>query len=183
LPPVRFPDPHSRAFDASKRQAAVIATLPAQLKQTATLTLSAWYLTKGIEAGGKGGEVISLGNNQLLRVLPTGFEISKRVKKGTGFEYVRCLSAPARTDQLDGKWHHLAAVIDPANFRIFFDGVQVCTAASADPMGYDVGGGFTVGRHGDQQDNYDFDGNLDDVRVYGRALSTAEIMALAAGGI
>ena len=181
LPPVKFPDPHSRLFDASKRQAAVITALPALLKPAA-LTISVWYLSKGIEAGGKGAELVSLGNNQLLRLLPTGFEVSKRIKKGNAFEYVRCFSMPARTDHLDGKWHHLASVVDAANFRIFFDGAQVCTAASADPMGYDIAGTFAAGQHGNLGDVYDLDGNLDDVRVYGRALSTEEIMALAAGG-
>jgi hypothetical protein len=183
VPPVKFADPLSRAFDASKRQGVVIAALPAQLKVTAALTLSVWYQSKGIPTTDKGAELISLGNNQLLRLLPTGFEVSKRIKKGGGFEYVRCFSAPARTDHLDGKWHHLASVVDAANFRIFFDGAEVCSAPSADPMGYDMGGSFTAGRHGDNEDKYDLDGNLDEVRVYGRALSTAEIMALAAGGI
>jgi hypothetical protein len=182
LPPLKFTNPHSRAFEAAKRQAAVIAVLPAQLKPAA-LTLSVWYQSKGIPAGKKGAELISLGNNQLLRLLPTGFEVSKRIKKGAGFAYVRCFSAPARTDHLDGKWHHLATVIDVDSFRIFFDGVQVCTAASADPLGYDIAGSFTAGRHGEMEDTYDLDGNLDDLRVYGRALSTVEIMSLAAGGI
>jgi hypothetical protein len=182
MPPLKFPNLHSRLFEASKRQAAVITPLPPLLKPTTGLTISVWYLSKGIEVGGKGAELVSLGNNQLLRLLPGGFEVSKRIKKGNVFEYVRCFSTPARTDHLDGKWHHLATVVDAASFRIFFDGVQVCTMPSADPLGYDINGAFTVGRHGVLDQVYDVDGNVDDVRIYGRALLTAEIMALAAGG-
>ena len=66
--------------------------------------------------------------------------------------------------------------------RIFFDGVQVCAIASTDPLGFDRPGNFAAGRHGAAEMPYDLDGNLDDLRVYGRALSVPEIMALAAGG-
>jgi hypothetical protein len=49
-------------------------------------------------------------------------------------------------------------------------------------MSYDLTGNLTVGRHGAESGDYDLDGNIDDVRIYGRALSAAEIAGLAAGG-
>ncbi len=184
-PQPKFPNPHARAFDASKRHAAIIASLPQGLRPTAALTISAFYRSSGIESGGEGAELVSLGNNQLLRVLPGGFEVSKRVTRANGDNrYDKCLSAPARTDHLDGGWHHLATVVDASNIRIFFDGQLVCTQASTAPMVYDIAGRFTVGRHGGpttEDQVYDMNGNIDDVRVYSRALGTAEISALAMG--
>ncbi len=41
--------------------------------------------------------------------------------------------------------------------------------------------GFYVGRHGDGQTQFDFGGNIDEVRVYDRALAGSEISALTAG--
>jgi hypothetical protein len=38
-----------------------------------------------------------------------------------------------------------------------------------------------VGRHGNNSMNYDFQGNLDEVRIYSRVLSLQEIQALAQG--
>jgi Concanavalin A-like lectin/glucanases superfamily len=182
VPPSKFPNLRSRLFVASARHAAVIVPLPNGLKPAA-LTLSAFYQVKAIEPGGKGAELISLGNNHLLRLLPTGFEVSKRAKRiGGGAEHQRCFSSPARTDHLDGGWHHLATTIDATHVRIFFDGAEVCVLPSPEPMSYDLTGNLTVGRHGAESGDYDLDGNIDDVRIYGRALSAAEIAGLAAGG-
>ncbi len=180
-PPVRFSDPFSRSFDAGARTAALIPALPAALKPTGPFTMAIWFRSKGIAPGGEGGELISLANNQLLRILPGGFEVSKRVKKSDDFKYVRCLSAPDRTDHLDGQWHHLAAVVDAKAVRIYFDGARVCELENDDPLGYDLSGSFAVGRHGQTNPAYDFTGELDEVRVYGRALALSEIIALAAG--
>jgi hypothetical protein len=181
LPPTRFPDPLSRSFEIAKRHAALIPALPLALQPTSALTMAVWYRSSGIAPGARGAELISLGNNHLLRLLPAGFEVSKRVQKGGSFQHVRCLSAPARTDHLDGQWHHLASVIDGDGVRIYFDGARVCNLPNSDPLAYDLVGSFAAGRHGQTDGLYDFAGNLDDLRVYSRALALPEIIALAAG--
>ena len=40
-----------------------------------------------------------------------------------------------------------------------------------------------MGRHGDGEDKWDFSGNIDDVRIYGAALTDAQIGALFDGGL
>jgi hypothetical protein len=40
---------------------------------------------------------------------------------------------------------------------------------------------FWVGKHGETSTDFDFQGNIDEVRVYNRVLSAAEIQALAQG--
>ena len=71
-----------------------------------------------------------------------------------------------------GAWTHLAATYDGANLRLYRNGVLVTTTAapgalvtSANPLR--IGGNTIWGEY--------FDGRIDEVRVYNRALSAAEI--------
>ncbi len=71
---------------------------------------------------------------------------------------------------IDGNWHHIAGVYNGIDMKIFIDGVERGTQAvgvtPADTAaGVSIGGGFT--------------GSIDEVRLYHRALGTAEIAELA----
>jgi len=80
----------------------------------------------------------------------------------------------------DGAWHHLAFVFDrDANLNLYVDGVVSST------------GGFNISsQKGDVNDIYEkyigrvisggypFSGNMDDLRIYSRALSASEISTL-----
>lgn len=78
-------------------------------------------------------------------------------------------------------WHHVAATGDGSALRVYFDGVQAATApnvtanygSSSFPVRFGGGGIF------DASGNF-FDGSMDDVRVYGVALSPASIALLGA---
>jgi hypothetical protein len=179
LPPVKFLDGASRAFSSAGRQMVEIAPMPALLKPTGNVTLTAWYRATAVDVNGTGGEVISGGNNYLLRIRPGDVEYDKRATSG-GNEHIRCFAAVG--NQLDGNWHHLALVIDDTQLRGYFDGVQRCATPTTAQNSYDLGTAFRVGRHGQTADSYDFDGNIDEVRVYRRALSPTDVAALAAGG-
>jgi hypothetical protein len=63
---------------------------------------------------------------------------------------------------------------------LYVDGNQVLTNARAENIVYDATAIFAVGRH-PTQTTFDFDGNIDDVRVYARALSDAEVQAISQG--
>jgi hypothetical protein len=97
-----------------------------------------------------------------------------------GNGYDRCfMPVPNR---LDGNWHHLAGVLDGTQMRGYFDGVLACTVTiTTNPLRFDRGPDLWVGRLGNGGDNYDFDGNIDDVRIYTRALTSAEVAAVATG--
>jgi len=79
----------------------------------------------------------------------------------------------------DGSWHHIALTFDGNRFTIYNDGVQTgpsgdsAVAASDNPVvfGYDSA-----------NTSRDFDGSLDDVQIYGRALFPSEIPIIMAGG-
>ena len=65
------------------------------------LTLSVWYRATAVDTGG-GGELISLGNNTLLRVRTADVDVSKRVPDGAGGAYARCFGAAPATSTATG---------------------------------------------------------------------------------
>jgi hypothetical protein len=75
----------------------------------------------------------------------------------------------------DGQWHHLTALRSGTTGKIYIDGVEAATGSGAVQalqsravsIGYDY-----------RDNNKRFDGAIDDVRIYERALSAAEIDVL-----
>lgn len=89
-------------------------------------------------------------------------------------------SPNAGTAIYDGNWHAVAGTFDGTTARLYVDGVEVPGAApgAGGPISYDLPGSrkFVVGGYADDFTcPYRFSGSLDEVRVYGRALSAAEI--------
>jgi hypothetical protein len=84
-----------------------------------------------------------------------------------------------------GEWHHIAAVGTGTQLQLFLDGTMRATAAMSGAIGtsadhFNIGGGGifdTIGVNG----NY-FNGQIDEVAVYYRALSSAEVLSLYQGG-
>jgi hypothetical protein len=176
VPAVMFPDARSRGFMRAGRHAVQLATIPAVLKPANNFTVSLWFLATSIDSGG--AELLSAGNQYLLRLGKDTVRFSKRQAGGTS-------SAPCDviniTSHLDGKWHHLAGVQSPAGMKVYLDGVERCTNTHGEDVRYDGGPSLFLGRHPDNA-TYDFEGNLDDVRIYGAALTAAQVQALAQGG-
>ena len=97
----------------------------------------------------------------------------------SGVEY----QAASRTTLIAGQWYHIAGTYDGAKVRIFVNGIQenstsltglIDTSTDYFAIGNDyVSDGATSNR--------EFDGIIDDVRIYNRALSPGDIAGLAAG--
>jgi hypothetical protein len=182
---VMFSDPRSLLFNKNDRSA-VHVPMTAVLKPANNFTFAAWYRALPTEIDTSGGEILSGGNSYLLRVRPTQLEMSKRI---AGAKVAQCFSTAvsattAAMTFLDGKWHHLAGVTTPAGIRLYYDGVKMCDLTGGNnnaDVAYDQGPDLWTGRHGSGQTNWDFGGNIDDVRVYNRVLSDPEILSLAQG--
>jgi hypothetical protein len=74
----------------------------------------------------------------------------------------------------DNNWHHLVGVRNGTNIYIYVDGVlsgNTTNSLSASPTG-----NLRIGRFGSLS-GYDFNGTIDEVQIYKRALSTQEINA------
>jgi hypothetical protein len=143
------------------------------------LTVSVWYKARtGLIGGMTGEELVSAGDNYLVRLRATQVEFSKRTASGIQ----SCLAAVGAAKIFDGGWHHIGATTSTDKIRVYFDGVQqTCPNTGTDgDIVYTAGQNFFVGRHGNNQNTWDFDGNIDEVRIYRRALGPDEITALAA---
>ena len=76
----------------------------------------------------------------------------------------------------DGQWHHVAGVYDGTRIYLYIDGVQdvnTLTSGSIKTNDYKV----MIGENAQQRNRY-WNGLIDDVRVYNRALDPSEIVAL-----
>lgn len=176
VPQVSFADPRSRAFQRSGRHAVQLATMPPVLKPANDFTLSVWFQATSVDTGG--AELLSGGNQYLLRIGADTARFSKRPAGASNS--VQC-DATGLSGHLDGKWHHLAAVQSRAGMKLYLDGIERCTNTRGEDVRYDGGPTLFLGRHPDTA-NYDFEGNLDDVRIYGAALSAGQVQGLAQGG-
>jgi hypothetical protein len=187
LAPLMFANARYLKFNKATPDA-VHVTMTAALKPTNNFTLSAWFRAANVgELDTSGGEIISGGNAYLLRVRPTQLEISKRVTvAGGGAKAIQCFSTGvAASAYLDNKWHHLAGTLgSTTGLKLYFDGVKVCDQTTGDNLTnllYNQGPDLWIGRHGNGENQWDFGGALDDVRIYNRVLGDTEIMMLSKG--
>jgi hypothetical protein len=139
-------------------------------------TCSAWVRTSQLT-----GNIIGWGNPDIdsgkwvMLVRDDGGEGHLRISIGNGW-------IMGSTNIADGVWHHVAAVFandgtpDISEARLYVDGVEEVATYSSYPVNTMLAKNVRVGYY---VSNY-FTGKIDDVRIYDRALSEAEIQALAA---
>jgi hypothetical protein len=94
--------------------------------------------------------------------------------------------SPPDAAVFDGNWHLVAGTYDGANIHLYVDGVEVGTPKPASGIGYAApinDPAFYVDGYPPQAsclDQSDFPGQIDEVRVYNRALTASELQRLAA---
>jgi hypothetical protein len=177
--PVLFPNPWSRQFSMARSHAVHLAAIPAALKPANNFSLSGWFRTTMIDET-YGSEIVSAGDQYMLRIRTKNMvEFAKRVTNaaGTG-AWIQCFANDS--NPLDGGWHHAAGVSTPAGMKVYVDGVERCSNTAGGDVRYDRGPDLYVGRHG-TINRGKFEGEIDDVRVYTRALTAADVMWLAQG--
>lgn len=84
------------------------------------------------------------------------------------------VEAPLELD----RWHHLAMTYDDTTLTVYLDGEPIATRVIGRPR-VPGGGPFTVGSRPDRFPTSRFRGAIDEVRLYDRAFSAAEIRARA----
>ncbi len=78
----------------------------------------------------------------------------------------------------DGIWHHVVLSFDGEQANLYVDRLLITTDKQHDSNSiYYQTGGLSIGRDGDYSSNY-FQGDIDDLRIYNRALSESEIQQL-----
>ncbi len=141
----------------------------------ANVTLAAWVNLTAQDTNG--ADVISLGDSVVLRLDDIIHGTTLSWSQGGGiWNY-----ADTNIDLAGTGWHHVAASFDDTNntVTVYIDGTAMATAATTSSISYTLGANSFIGKHGNGETTFDFNGKIDDARVYNRALSATEIASLA----
>jgi hypothetical protein len=124
------------------------------------------------------------GNNRILQKSSGGGDNQYRLLKEWGDNMVFHLPglSPDRLEFVGlpplGEWTHLAATYDGSSMKVYYDGVVAGEMDASGQLGTSDGT-LTIGtKHETAPAGDEFNGMLDDVRIYNRALSVSEIKQL-----
>ena len=148
---------------------------------TGDLTLAAWVKADAVGGIGSQGRLV-IGkwydiSNTDLRQYSLGYALggypALHVAAGGTHDSIRATAAVAV-----GSWCHLAGVYDGTSITIYVNGIQKGSKATSQPITSQAVNVFMGNKtYGDYGSEY-LDGQLDEVRVYHRALSASEIQLL-----
>jgi Concanavalin A-like lectin/glucanases superfamily len=142
---------------------------------SAALTVSAWFNAANFMANSR---IIA---NSHTDVDARGFQLEVNSGGASGFFDVgngSIAGTASWSQQLaTGAWHHYAGTYDGATVRAYIDGIQVASTPFAGGAIGLSGQNINIARNPGDSGDY-FAGALSDVRIYGRALSASEILAL-----
>ncbi|MFT5701254.1 MAG: putative delta-60 repeat protein [Desulforhopalus sp.] len=196
--PVYITNPNTESFTTDDERGEVLllqndvsdsdreyVTINSVFNEPADVTLAAWVNYTSSDIDTNGGDVISIGNDIALRVADGTEGVSGFFWDGTAHQFI---GTGTGTSLGDGEWHHLAFSFDDvANTqKLYIDGELAASASLTTSITYT--GWFpqtSIGAHADRNpantENllFDFNGMIDDARVYNRALSAEEIASLA----
>ena len=134
------------------------------LDLTTAMTLEAWVYPTG--GAGQWRDVIYKGPDDI-------YYLESHTSNGppaTGGTFANPLFGTAVPPL--NTWSHLAATYDGTTLRLYVNGVQVASRAQTGPIATSAGA-LTIG--GDALYGQHFSGRIDEVRIYGTALSASEI--------
>ena len=167
---VTVSDDGAAVFGGSQSGFATLAPLPLYAYDSMTVE---WFMKTEMSDVGM---VLETSANALRN--PGAFYAA--ANEFAGFQMTRTHSLVQGWSAADGKWHHYAIVFDWDSttadiVRLYRDGVQVATRFSSNtsPARLRADRLFIGARNGS---DYKFTGQMDDLKVTGRALSPAEFM-------
>ena len=137
---------------------------------TGGFSLSAWVKFSGASSGGYNYPIVSkhnCGEQSGYILMLYNDKITFWMAGAAGYSY---LSTPE--SYTDDQWHQVTAVYDGANRYIYIDGLQKISDAFA----YTIPNTANWALGGYNGCNGGFNGKLDEVKVYNRGLTSAEIL-------
>lgn len=160
----------SAVFDGFQSGFATLAPLPLYPYESMTVE---WFMKTSMSGL---GIVLETSANALSN--PGSFYTC--ANESAGYQMTRTHSLVSDWSAVDGKWHHYALVYDWDSttadiVKVYRDGIQMTTRFSSNtsPARLRAGTLFIGARNGSQNP---FVGQLDDIRITGRALAPAEFM-------
>lgn len=154
---------------------AVLIGNPAQLNFGGAITIAAWIRPRAFFGDFRNivahGYTLGPDAEVFLRIHDADYE-------GGSFDGENHLTEDDRQGDDNNRWIHLAIVHDGAAWRLYRDGQE--EAVTMDATGaVPVNEGWAIGARGNGGERF-FEGDIDEVRIYDRALSADEVAALAA---
>jgi len=141
------------------------------------IALSAWVLPTGFE---RYTEIFRKEDGD-SRVLFAFQENGTLLSLGLNVNgYVECDAPIEPALVLDGNWHHCAATFDGKFMRVYLDGKEV---GSLERPGAIVAGGAALACIGSSNGGECFQGALDELRIYAKALTADEVGRLYQAGV
>jgi len=146
---------------------------------TSSRTCTAWIKTTTADGVIIGWGLLSGGTKWIMRVNQVGGGGELRCEVHNGYHY-------GTTRVNDDQWHHVAVVLaddgspDVAEVRLFVDGVRDADNADVadEPISTIEDMDVTIGQNPHNLNSRSYDGLLDEIRVYDRALTQAEIQVV-----
>lgn len=147
-------------------------------------TVAAWFQADSFTVAD--GRVISRANgtaadnhDYMISTVSVGAESRLRARLNTGSTTTLVASSGALQV---GSWYHTAMTYDGATMRLYLDGAEVASTPLTGTLQSSPSSSATIGNQPGGIGERPFDGSIDDVRLYGRALTPAEISALVSPG-
>lgn len=145
-----------------------------QIDVVAAMSVSAWI--KADQNTNRGDAVTIGGEGWTLRPVAT-FDVGRLnrpyfwIKDGTGF-----FEAFDTTVITVGRWYYMLGTYDGETARLYIDGVEADNSPNTGPSGDLVAptGNTIIGAFSEDQTKNNWNGSLDDIRIWDRALSADE---------
>lgn len=134
------------------------------VKETSVM---AWFKRTGIPAGDY--HIITGGSSVEISI----YDPSGQIRTGVNTDSQGRRVFNSGSGLVDGNWHHVAMTYDGENLRSYIDGSITATNPVSGNL---TGRAAEIGRY--LSNTYVTNGYIDDVRIYGRALSAEEIKAV-----
>lgn len=147
---------HAMQFDGLNDSATAANSQDFQLQQ-----FTAEAMIKTFATDTEGSEIMSMGNNWMVRILPDG-NIDFTFNSNLTWQHLTTQGVNIK----DGLWHHVAVTKTGTTLKVFIDGVNKGLAENSAAIGYVFGDTFTIGAHGSGNDAYNFNGAIDEVRIW-----------------
>ena len=140
-------------------------------------TLDVWIKSPGLAIGNTYNGIISLTYGLTLSTLSSG-DVIFRVYDSVLSTIVNLTSIGVNCN--DNRWHHIVVTNDGTTSKIYIDGVfntsrPVTFNGSTNPVWHSITDTYMIGEEVNNINRY-FNGNISMVKVYGKALSVAEVL-------
>jgi Concanavalin A-like lectin/glucanases superfamily/Domain of unknown function (DUF2341)/Carboxypeptidase regulatory-like domain len=160
-----------------------VENVSATIKPDTAFSLSVWIKANTVDSGflaypenkllppyyEKGSEVLSMGNDFGIRLMGSGkirFFIFDETQRPPTPDSLLYKIHSTDSSYLDNEWHHIVSTFSNSTMSIYIDGkLDSSKTLEFNKITYDGSPHFFIGRHGNQEPNFDFMGSLDEVRI------------------